>query len=111
MIVRYEPWGAWVKLDRMPALVALDRTGARALGVGGGRRWTDHDGTQSAPIEVHLAVTSRCAVGCEGCYLDARPDGIEPPLDDLLRTLDELGDRGVFTVAFGGGEPTLREDL
>ena len=37
MIVRYEHWGAWVKLERTPALVALDRDGVRALGLDGGR--------------------------------------------------------------------------
>jgi radical SAM protein with 4Fe4S-binding SPASM domain len=65
----------------------------------------------TAPIEVHLAVTSRCAAGCEGCYLDARPDGIEPPAATIERALDALAEAGVFTVAFGGGEPTLRDDL
>ena len=118
MIVRYEPWGAWVKLETMPALVALDREGCASLGLDGGARWSDEkvilpggDAPKSEPIEVHLAVTSRCAVGCEGCYLDARPDGIEPPREDLIAALDDLAKRGVFTVAFGGGEPTLRDDL
>jgi radical SAM protein with 4Fe4S-binding SPASM domain len=112
VIVRYEPWGGWVKLERTPALVALDRDGIRALGLEGGARWEDAaKAIPSPPIEVHLAVTSRCAAGCEGCYLDARPDGFEPPREELLRALDALRDAGVFTVAFGGGEPTLREDL
>jgi MoaA/NifB/PqqE/SkfB family radical SAM enzyme len=112
MIVRYESWGAWVKLERQAALVALDREGVRALGLDGEDRWkTDAEYVQSAPIEVHVAVTSRCAAGCEGCYLDARPDGVEPPREAILRTLDAMRDAGVFTVAFGGGEPTLREDL
>src|SRR5262245_4664709 len=67
VIVRYEPWGAWVKLETMPALVAIDRDGARALGLDGGKRWDPdraiRDGaSNSDPIEVHLAVTSRCAV-------------------------------------------------
>ena len=80
MIVRYEPWGAWVKLEREAALVAIDRGGARALGLDAGRLWDDrHAPPPSRPLEVHVAVTSRCAAGCEGCYLDARPDGIEPP--------------------------------
>ncbi|HEY8078046.1 MAG TPA: radical SAM protein [Labilithrix sp.] len=112
MIVRFEPWGAWVKLETEPALLALDRDGVRALGLDGGARWKDDaNANASAPIEVHVAVTSRCAAGCEGCYLDARPDGEEPPRDALLATLDALRDAGVFTVAFGGGEPTLRDDL
>ncbi len=110
MIVRYEPWGAWVRLEREAALVALDRDGVRALGLDGGSAWT-RDPRPSAPLEVHLAVTSRCAAGCEGCYLDARPDGVDPPRADLEAAFDALADAGVFTVAFGGGEPTLRGDL
>jgi radical SAM protein with 4Fe4S-binding SPASM domain len=120
VIVRYEPWGAWIKLESLgarvgacveAALVALDREGARALGLDGRALWTDPSPPPSRPIEVHVAVTSRCAAGCEGCYLDARPDGVEPPRAVLEQTLDALADAGVFTVAFGGGEPTLRDDL
>ena len=106
MIVRYETWGAWVKLESMPAIVALDRDGVRALGL-------DPPAGPIAPrpIEVHVAVTSRCAAGCEGCYLDARSDGVEPPRAEIEATFDALARDGVFTVAFGGGEPTLREDI
>lgn len=113
MIVRYEPWGAWVKLEREAALVAIDRDGARALGLDGGPAWDDARATNTAsrPLEVHVAVTSRCAAGCEGCYLDARPDGEEPPRAEIERRFDALASAGVFTVAFGGGEPTLRDDL
>jgi radical SAM protein with 4Fe4S-binding SPASM domain len=112
VIVRFEPWGAWVKVEKVPALVALDRDGVRALGLDGGGTWADPParGT-SPPLEVHVAVTSRCAAGCEGCYLDARPDGVEPPRAAIERTFDALGRAGVFVVAFGGGEPTLRDDL
>jgi radical SAM protein with 4Fe4S-binding SPASM domain len=117
VIVRYEPWGAWVKLESIAALsgggalVAIDREGARALGLDGGALWAAAEPRPSAPLEVHVAVTSRCAAGCESCYLDARPDGIEPPRAAIERTLDALATAGVFTVAFGGGEPTLRDDL
>jgi len=114
MIVRYEPWGAWVKLEREAVLVAVDRDGARALGLEAGALWDEtRPGADapSRPLEVHVAVTSRCAAGCEGCYLDARPDGIEPPRAEIERRFDALAAAGVFTVAFGGGEPTLRDDL
>jgi radical SAM protein with 4Fe4S-binding SPASM domain len=114
MIVRYEPWGAWVKLESTAAIAAVDREGMRSLGLDGGKRWQDDprgEGRRSAPIEVHLAVTSRCGAGCKGCYLDARPDGDEPPRESLEAVLDAMRDAGVFTVAFGGGEPTTRDDL
>jgi radical SAM protein with 4Fe4S-binding SPASM domain len=110
VIVRYESWGAWVKLESQPAIVSLDRDGVRALGLDGGPSWLE-EATVSGPIEVHMAVTARCGAGCEGCYLDARPDGVEPPRETLLGELDALRDAGVFTVAFGGGEPTTRDDL
>jgi radical SAM protein with 4Fe4S-binding SPASM domain len=120
MIVRFESWGAWVKLESVPALVALDRAGVLGLGLDGGSIWTSSrvpcsppplSPLPSTPLEVHLAVTAKCGAGCEGCYLDARPDGHEPPLATLLSRLDALKEAGVFTVAFGGGEPTTREDL
>ncbi len=111
MIVRFERWGAWVKTETVPALVALDRDGVRALGLDGGAVWREESHEASPPIEVHLAVTSRCGAGCEGCYLDAKADGVEPPKATIERALDALAEAGVFTVAFGGGEPTLRDDL
>ncbi len=112
MILRYERWGAWAKLDSPPALVALDRDAVRAIGADGGIAWDDAvPAPPSAPLEVHLAVTSRCAAGCTGCYLDARPDGHEPARSTLVAELDALARAGVFTVAFGGGEPTTRDDL
>jgi radical SAM protein with 4Fe4S-binding SPASM domain len=108
--VRFERFGAWVKLESPPAVVALDRDGVRALGLDGGARW-DADAPPTPPIEVHLAVTQKCGAGCEGCYLDARPNGLEPPRAVMLARLDALRDAGVMTVAFGGGEPVTRDDL
>jgi radical SAM protein with 4Fe4S-binding SPASM domain len=83
----------------------------RALGLRDPAVWSDSAPPPSRPIEVHVAVTGRCAAGCEGCYLDARPDGVEPSREALLATFDALARAGVFNVAFGGGEPTLRDDL
>jgi radical SAM protein with 4Fe4S-binding SPASM domain len=110
LIVRHESWGAWVKLESTAAVVAIDREGVRALGLDGGSSWSAPSPV-SAPIEVHLAVTARCGAGCKGCYLDARPDGVEPERQALEAALDALRDAGVFTVAFGGGEPTTRDDI
>jgi radical SAM protein with 4Fe4S-binding SPASM domain len=81
----------------------------RALGLDGGPAWRQE--AQSPPIEVHLAVTGKCGAGCEGCYLDARPDGAEPARASLERQLDAIRDAGVLTVAFGGGEPIGRDDI
>lgn len=98
------------------ALVAVDRVLARRLGVDGGVLWEGPDpgldvDRLEGPNEAHVALTERCPAGCRGCYADATPDGHEPTLDAILRRLDTLAERGAFSVAFGGGEASLREDL
>jgi radical SAM protein with 4Fe4S-binding SPASM domain len=117
LIVRFEPWGAWVKLESTAAIVAIDHEGVRALGLDRERDKALDEAEASGqtgpspPLEVHLAVTARCGAGCEGCYIDARPDGRQPPADAIESALDALQEAGVFTVAFGGGEPITRTDL
>lgn len=111
MKIRPEAFGAWIALDDA-TLVAIDRARARALGIEGGPLWNDtHPAPPPAPLEAHVAVTARCPVACEGCYQNASPAGHDVPTASLLATLDALRDAGVFTVAFGGGEPVVRDDL
>jgi radical SAM protein with 4Fe4S-binding SPASM domain len=110
---RPEPFGAWVRLDDA-TLVAITKRAAERLGVDGGDLWrADAAGTQTArpPLEVHVAVTSRCGAGCRGCYLDASPDGESPPFETIVDRLRAVAEGGAFTVAFGGGEPLSRPDL
>src|SRR5512140_1995052 len=91
---RPEPFGAWIRLDDA-TLVALDgRPAARRGGPHG-------DGVAprvARPLEIHVAVTSRCPAPCTGCYLDARPDGDEPPFEALAARLAEARQAGVATV-------------
>ncbi|MDI1431760.1 radical SAM/SPASM domain-containing protein [Polyangium sorediatum] len=111
MRARVEPFGAWVRLDD-GTLVAIDRSAAERLGLAGGAVWRDAETTRrTRPLEAHVAVTSRCGAGCKGCYLDARPDGESPPFEVITARLAALAAAGVFTVAFGGGEPLTRPDL
>ncbi len=105
-----------VATEDPPALVAVDRPMARRLGVDGGSLWISADPGLAVPVlegptEVHLAVTDRCPAGCTACYADARPDGHEPTTAELSERLDRLADAGAFSVAFGGGEGSLRDDL
>ena len=113
---RPEAFGALVSLDHPPALVAVDRLLAKRLGVDGGALWEGPDPGLSvraltAPTEVHVAVTERCPAGCVGCYADATPRGHEPTLAELRERLDALAEMRVFSVAFGGGEAVLRDDI
>ncbi|TAK26633.1 MAG: radical SAM protein [Myxococcaceae bacterium] len=104
---RREPFGAWIRLGD-DTLVALDHRRADRLGLPPA---TFPPGHVSAPLEVHVAVTARCPVDCSGCYQSATTDGAHVPLTQLRKTLRDLHASGVFTVAFGGGEPLLRDDL
>ncbi len=103
---RPEPFGAWIRLEDA-TLVAIDRALSARLGVAHG----EAIGAATRPLELHVAVTARCPAPCTGCYLDARPDGIEPPFEAIAARLAEARDAGVSTIAFGGGEPLTRADL
>jgi radical SAM protein with 4Fe4S-binding SPASM domain len=106
---RTETFGAWLREDER-TLLAIDRGRARDLGIEGGSLWRDPapasivDAT-TRPLEAHVAVTSRCGVGCVGCYLDAKPTGVHRSFEEVAADLDALARAGIFTVAFGGGEP------
>ncbi len=110
MRARAEAFGAWVRLDDPPTLVAVDRALAGRLGVVGGDAWGPSP-PAPRPLEAHVAVTQRCPVACTGCYQDATPDGGAPSLAELEARLDALAADGVFVVALGGGEPLSRGDL
>jgi len=63
------------------------------------------------PCEVvHLEVSNRCNLSCPYCYVGHK-SGAELTTGQWKLILDDLASCGVFQVTFGGGEPTLREDL
>ncbi|HVY44537.1 MAG TPA: radical SAM protein, partial [Minicystis sp.] len=103
---RPEPFGAWVRLDDA-TLVAVDLPTAERLGVAAGFPL----GEAPRPLELHVAVTSRCPASCGGCYLDAKPDGAMPSFEELVGRLERAAAAGASLVAFGGGEPLVRGDL
>lgn len=114
MRTRAEPFGAFVFSEAPPMVIAIDRRLAREVGVEGGDLWSAdarYAGDWTAPIEMHVAVTERCPLGCPGCYTDAKAHGHEPSLEALDRELRAIRERGVFRVTFGGGEPSLRADI
>ena len=113
---RAERFGAIVATEEPPALLSVTRGLARRLGVEGAALWEGASpgldvAVLSGPTEVHVSVTERCPAACTGCYANATPDGHEPRAEDLRARLDALAKLGAFSVAFGGGEAALREDL
>ncbi len=110
---RAEHFGGIVEIERPRALLHVDREMMRSLGQPESPRWVGpDDGPQaqtdarplSAPTEVHVVLSRRCAAGCKGCYVDATPQGAALSLEEACRVLDELAAMGVFHVALGGGE-------
>ena len=66
----------------------------------------------SAPLDAHLAITTRCNLFCKGCYSireDDTPQDIQ--IDKAEAVIDKLAELGVFSLSFGGGEPTLHSGI
>lgn len=112
MKLRPEWFGALVELETPRALVEVNRTLARRLGVQESPAWRGEDpGHLSAPTEVHVVLSKRCSAGCSGCYVDATPRGPALDLAQAHTVLEHLARLGVFHVALGGGEAMDLEHL
>jgi len=59
---------------------------------------------------VHLEVSARCQLTCPYCYARDQPKE-EPTTAQWKAIITDLASYGVLQVTFGGGEPTLRDDL
>lgn len=104
---RPEAFGAWVRLDDQ-TMVAVDHALAERLSI---KDAGSPPPGPTRPLELHIAVTSRCNAPCDGCYMNAHPKGADVPLAELARSLTAARDAGVSIVAFGGGEPLLHPHL
>ncbi|MFH0954459.1 MAG: radical SAM protein [Verrucomicrobiota bacterium] len=70
------------------------------------------EGLYSAPLDAHIAVTTRCNRKCRECYaLNRDEPGVDLPPEQGRAIIDRLAAMDVFTVAFGGGEPFLYPHL
>jgi len=70
------------------------------------------EGVFSAPLDAHIAITTRCNMLCKGCYNTHKDDEIKDmPLENAKAVIDKLSELGVFSLSFGGGEPTLHPDV
>ena len=105
MKLRAEWFGGLVSLEKPRAVVSVNRTMMRLLGLPQSKHWQGADPKRlSAPTEVHLVISKRCSAGCTSCYVDATPQGPAMTLDQAREALDRLAAHGVFHVALGGGE-------
>lgn len=63
-----------------------------------------------SPEVVHLEIANRCNLACPYCYVGAKT-GKELTTGQWFQIIRRLANFGVFQITFGGGEPTMREDL
>jgi len=115
MKYRYERFGGIISVEDPPMLAIVDREFMRGLGIKESGLWRDKVAENHylcAPIEVHFALTNACPLGCEHCYKSSgRAEDHSMDTAEIKKILDVLSRMGVFNVAFGGGDPVLREDL
>jgi len=83
--------------------VRLNREESRKLGI---KKFPK----DTPPEVVHLEISDRCNLNCPYCYVRGKR-GRELSTAEWVRIIKDLADTGVFQVTFGGGEPTMREDL
>ncbi len=62
------------------------------------------------PEIVHLEISNQCNLNCKYCYI-GKKKGKELNCFQWQKIIKELANNGVFQLTFGGGEPTMREDL
>jgi len=62
------------------------------------------------PEIVHLEISDRCNMNCPYCYV-GKKEAKELSTGEWIRIIRKLSDAGVFQVTFGGGEPTMRDDI
>lgn len=64
------------------------------------------------PLMCWFSLTEGCNLHCKYCFADSsKPLENELTTKDIYRILDNIVQAGTQAVVFGGGEPTLREDL
>ena len=109
---RREFFGGVIFRERPTYLAHVNNACADAYGIAETDGAILREGVYSAPLDAHLALTSRCNLYCEGCYSVCKNDlPANMPTDLAKAVIDKLSDLGVFSVSFGGGEPTLYPDL
>ena len=62
------------------------------------------------PAHAQIALTHKCPQNCDYCYNKKR-SGIPMDTGEILKTVRELKEMGVFWLGLTGGEPLLNKDI
>jgi radical SAM protein with 4Fe4S-binding SPASM domain len=64
------------------------------------------------PTRVSINITRKCNLRCPHCFSSSGlPDESELTTKELFNLIDQLKENGKPTLAIGGGEPLIREDI
>lgn len=67
----------------------------------------------SAPLRIHLAITSSCPLSCRHCFARTQNQENSPELNfnELKNLVNQMIKIGTRELLIGGGEPFMRKDL
>ncbi|MFP4497721.1 MAG: radical SAM protein [Vulcanimicrobiota bacterium] len=64
----------------------------------------------SAPLKVHLQLTTKCNLNCRHCSQDTvEAARNELKVDEIYKLIDEMCSIGTYELVLGGGDPFVRE--
>lgn len=67
---------------------------------------------EAKPLTCWYSITEECDLHCKFCFADSsKPWEDELTTHEVYALLDNIAEAGTQAIVFGGGEPTLREDL
>ena len=67
---------------------------------------------EAKPLTCWYSITEECDLHCKFCFADStKPWPDELTTQEIYALLDNIAEAGTQAIVFGGGEPTLREDL
>ena len=110
--VRPESFGGLVFSEKPGYVAYLNKSTAKLMRIKNDDNITLPEGIFSFPMDAHFALTTRCNLFCKGCYnTTVADDKCDMDFEKAKRIIDNLSKMNVFSVSFGGGEPTLYPQL
>ncbi|MCL2046444.1 MAG: radical SAM protein [Oscillospiraceae bacterium] len=110
--IRRESFGGIIFNEKPAFLAYVDEKYANKYNIPKTKGAILVDNIFSAPIDAHFAITTRCNLFCHGCYNTNETDKpIDISFDKAKSVIDKLSELNVFSLSFGGGEPTLHPHI
>ena len=110
--IRPESFGALLFSEKPGYVAYLNKNTAKLMRIKNDNNIILPENVFSFPMDAHFAITTRCNLFCKGCYNTiASDEKCDIDFEKAKRIIDNLSEMKVFSVSFGGGEPTLHPQL